>query len=190
MVSSAPIRSLQPISRLPSHTRPLRLGRVDLVPIRERIILVLGLLLRFRVLVLVSIPRSPLPVRRYRWGRAGIRGAEMEPIECFLRTPQSRRLAFRRRRAILPLPFAVAIVLEALIQDLVRHERGDEFLVCVDQAAEPLLAFDVVDISQNLASEQFARFKPLNGCGIFTDALVLSVDEFQRVEEVRAGDGG
>ena len=60
----------------------------------------------------------------------------------------------------------------------------------MDEAAEPLLAFDIVDVSQDLAAEQFTHFEPFNGFWVFTDALVLAVDEFQSVQQVCAGDRG
>lgn len=42
----------------------------------------------------------------------------------------------------------VAVGVDGLVELLVRHERVDELVVGVQQAAEPLLVFDVVNLAK------------------------------------------
>lgn len=60
----------------------------------------------------------------------------------------------------------------------------------MDQTPEPLLAFHILDITQDLPSQKLTCFEPVDGFRVLADALAFSVDEFEAIHEVGAGDGG
>lgn len=82
------------------------------------------------------------------------------------------------------LVLAIAIVLDALVHNLIRHERLDEIVICREQATYPLVTLDELDVPQNLAAQQLARLEATHDLGIVAHAAALAVHALQRVDEI------
>lgn len=84
----------------------------------------------------------------------------------------------------------VAVGVDGAVELLEGHEGGDQLIVGVQQAAQPLLRLDVVDVAEDLPTELLTRLEPLQGQLVLRDALPLPVDGLQRVGQVGRGDQG
>ncbi|KAB8346298.1 hypothetical protein FH972_023342 [Carpinus fangiana] len=86
------------------------------------------------------------------------------------------------------LGLTVAVVVDALLENLECHQRLHELVVCVQQAADPLLALDVLDVAQDLATQRLAGLEACGCVGVGGRCLAgFAIDELQRVEQAGRG---
>ena len=90
--------------------------------------------------------------------------------------------------ADLVLRVAVAVVVDALVHDLVRHQRLDQLVVRCQQPPDVLLALHQLDVAQDLPPQLLADVEAVAALGVVGDTLVLAVDELESVDQIRAGD--
>ena len=156
------------------------------IPVAERIILVFHLAV---TLLHIRRCRNRVGCRwpwRFSWWLMPAQGHRSHRV---LHTRRFRRLlllpmrSLRTSRCML-LVLAIAVVLDALVHDLVRHERLDEIVIRREQAAYPLVALDELDVPQDLAAQQLARLEAAHDLGVVAHPALLAVHELQRVDEV------
>lgn len=88
------------------------------------------------------------------------------------------------------LVLAVGIVVHAAVHDLPGHEGGDELVVGAQEAPDPLVALDELDVAQDLAAQGLALVEAAHHVGAVGDAVGLAVDQLHAVEEVGGRDRG
>jgi len=87
---------------------------------------------------------------------------------------------------LIPIVLTIAILIDRLIPDLKHFYRSCELLVRVDQTSQPLVTLDVLDVSQHALSKGFARLEVRDDLAVFAGALLLAINQFQSVLQVRA----
>lgn len=78
----------------------------------------------------------------------------------------------------------VTVIVNAAVHDFIRGQSFDELVVGIDQAADPFVRFDVLDVTQNFFAQLFASLESAHDFLVVGDALVLAVDKLQAVEEI------
>ena len=179
---------------IPSQSVPLPKRSIGNVSVGKRIIVISVItVLRFALLFehrFLERRRSHRDAGRARGPGGGSSVVEAEAGKSLFGVRRAGNSALEGSFAELVLRVAVAVVVDALVHDLVCHQRFDEFVVGCQQPADVLLAFDQLDIAQDLSPEFLAYLKPVSALRIVRDPLILAIDELEGVDEVCAGHVG